>query len=86
MPNRTPQEWTEQAHLAARPICANGGCVDIDEVDGGFLFTSTIEGNEGHVLYTPAETAAFLDAVKAGTWDHVHRAAKAAAGAELLTA
>lgn len=57
--------------------CASGACVDITETGGEyFLATSTIEGNDGSVLYTAAEMATFLSDVKAGKWDELHARAR----------
>ncbi len=50
--------------------CGNATCVDAVRTPDGVLVTSTIEGNDGSVLFTQAEWDAFIPAVKAGAWDH----------------
>jgi hypothetical protein len=56
--------------------CSHGGCVQVSDSDPGFTFTSTIDGNDGAVTYTAAETANFIADVKAGKFDDLHRAAR----------
>jgi hypothetical protein len=56
--------------------CSSGACVNVTEVGDGYMFSSTISGNDGAVSYTAAETAEFLDDVKAGRFDDLHRDAR----------
>lgn len=49
--------------------CSSGACFLITEVDGKFVFTSTIEGNYGAVIYTADEVATFLKDVKDGKYE-----------------
>lgn len=56
--------------------CSHGGCVEIQDTGDTFTFVSTIEGNNGAVIYTPGEVADFLADVKAGKYDELHRDAR----------
>jgi hypothetical protein len=49
--------------------CANDGCVRIEETAVGFAFTSTIDGNDGSVTYTPAEVVNFLNDARGAEGD-----------------
>lgn len=51
--------------------CGTNSCVDIKPNGHGFTFTSTIDGNNGSVTYTPDEVRVFFGDVKAGHWDHL---------------
>lgn len=56
--------------------CGSGACVNVTEVDDSYVFTSTIENNDGAVSYTAGEVAGFLADVKAGLFDDLHRDAR----------
>jgi hypothetical protein len=56
--------------------CSSGACVEIQDTGDTFTFISTIEGNNGAVIYTPSEVADFLADVKAGKYDELHRDAR----------
>ena len=61
--------------------CTSGGCVRATETAAGeFVFTSTIPGNDGRVVYTATEVAQFLADIKAGLFDGLHRRARDPAG------
>ena len=74
MPNLDPQEWTDSAPKAAPGPwggpCHLNGCVAVEVIDDEVVCTSTIEGNEGRVVYTRDEWNAFVAQVKEGAWDH----------------
>jgi hypothetical protein len=56
--------------------CGSNACTKVTEVDGQYVFTSTINGNDGQVTYTAAEFAQFIADVKAGEYDDMHRRAR----------
>lgn len=49
--------------------CADAACVNAEKTADGVRVTSTIDGNDGAVDFTPAEWNTFIDEVKAGKWD-----------------
>lgn len=61
--------------------CGSNACVQVTEVDDRFVFTSTIEGNDGAVRYEPAEVADFIADVKAGSYDQLLSDARSRAAA-----
>lgn len=48
--------------------CGSNACVEITETDDGYRVTSSIPGNDGAVVFTPAEMAEFLDEVAVGSF------------------
>jgi hypothetical protein len=66
--------------LISQIFCGSGQCAEVNETAEGFTLTSTIDGNDGSVTYTPAEFAHFLRMVKAGDADALLAKAEARAG------
>jgi hypothetical protein len=57
--------------------CGSNACYQVTETpERMFVLTSTIEDNDGAVIYTPAEMADFLSDAKAGKLDDLHRQAR----------
>lgn len=61
------------APLTYTAFCSAGTCVKLEEdADlGGYIATSTIDGNDGAVFYTYGEFVQFATDVKAGKLDHL---------------
>lgn len=49
--------------------CGSNACGEITEVADGYRVTSSIPGNDGAVVFTPAEMAEFLTEVQAGSFN-----------------
>lgn len=52
------------------PVCTNGTCIEAKRADDGVHLTSNIPGNDGLLIGTHDEWAAFVGQVKRGEWDH----------------
>lgn len=59
--------------------CSNGTCVAVEVRADGVHVTSTIDGNDGLVVFTADEWNSFIPDVKAGRWDHTVSAVPVAA-------
>jgi len=82
-PETTPEK-PKPVRVTYGPKCGTGPCVDVKEVDGGFMFTSTLY--PGGQFYDYAEIAVFLDEVKDGKADQILAVAKAKAAESLTSA
>lgn len=70
MPNVQPHDLPIRTTTLPGPGCASNTCVAVELTAEGVVVTSTIEGNDGRVVFTTDEWDAFIPAVKAGAWDH----------------